>query len=418
MFNTRQAASLAAGNHLTIDGALGLRLVATAERRTWTYRFKSPVDGRMRQIALGHWPAMPLAAALAAWERARTQRTAGVDPAVQRKADRAAVGALAARAGYTVAVLCGEFTAAYAGTVAVDTSDEVARLFRSELTSIENLLAVDVTRVHAFDLLQRMRARPVVARRLRQALGAAWDRALDAGRLPPETPNWWRLVLRGKLPSLGKQIGRVPVGVHKRVLDDAELRVLIPWLQNFPANTRDALTLYLWTCCRGAEIVAMERSEITREPDGVWWTVPRDKLKMKRNPRTTDLRVPLVGRALALVERRLAEVPGRWVFPSLRGVSHIAQDAIGCAVYHHMSYSQARPLMTRPRLPVTHWAPHDLRRTGRTMLSALGCPAEVAEAILGHIAPGVQGLYDRHQYGPERRVWLTALAERLESLAT
>jgi len=32
---------------------------------------------------------------------------------------------------------------------------------------------------------------------------------------------------------------------------------------------------------------------------------------------------------------------------------------------------------------VPKWAPHDLRRTGRTMLAALGCPTEVGEAILG-----------------------------------
>ena len=50
------------------------------------------------------------------------------------------------------------------------------------------------------------------------------------------------------------------------------------------------------------------------------------------------------------------------------------------------------------------------------MLAAMGCPAEVGEAILGHVQAGVQGVYDRHGYNAERRVWLTRLAERLAAL--
>lgn len=50
------------------------------------------------------------------------------------------------------------------------------------------------------------------------------------------------------------------------------------------------------------------------------------------------------------------------------------------------------------------------------MLAALGCPSEVAEAILGHVAPGVVGIYNRHDYLDERRVWLTRLSGHLETL--
>ena len=50
------------------------------------------------------------------------------------------------------------------------------------------------------------------------------------------------------------------------------------------------------------------------------------------------------------------------------------------------------------------------------MLAAMGCPVEVAEAILGHFAPGVQGVYDRHGYVAERCLWLTRLSDRLEAL--
>ena len=312
--------------------------------------------------------------------------------------------------------LVDDYLQAYAGTVAPRTYGELQRLFDRELTALADVPAAELTRGQAFDLLDKMRGRPVVAKRLRQGLGAAWDLALDAGRLPEEAANWWRLVLRGKLPSKGRAIGGEATGTGKRVLSEGELQQLLAWLPNFSRDIQDALTLYLWTCCRGAEIVAMTRDEITEEPDGLWWTVPRAKLKMRRNPLTVDLRVPLVGRAAAVVRRRLAAHGKAWVFPSVGASGHVAQKAIGVAVWTHMPYSNTRPLWVRPRLPVTHWAPHDLRRTSRTVLAALGCPVDVAEAILGHLPPGVQAVYNRHGYDAERRVWVTLLAARLDQL--
>lgn len=137
---------------------------------------------------------------------------------------------------------------------------------------------------------------------------------------------------------------------------------------------------------------------------------------MRRNPLLTDLRVPLIGRAAAVVDRRLAASQTTWLWPSRGKYGHVMQKAIGVAVWMHMPYSNTRPEWIRPRLPVSHWAPHDLRRTSRTMLASMGCSERIGEAILGHVTPGVIGVYDRYQYDAERLEWLTKLAERLESL--
>jgi integrase len=63
------------------------------------------------------------------------------------------------------------------------------------------------------------------------------------------------------------------------------------------------------------------------------------------------------------------------------------------------------------------WTPHDLRRTVRTTLAALGCPDVVGEAVLGHAPAGIVGVYNRHAYDAERRHWLTRLAQHWETLA-
>ena len=65
----------------------------------------------------------------------------------------------------------------------------------------------------------------------------------------------------------------------------------------------------------------------------------------------------------------------------------------------------------------THWAPHDLRRTARTLLASLRCPDEVGEAILGHMKPGIVGVYNLHTYDADRVEWLKRLDAHLEALA-
>lgn len=57
------------------------------------------------------------------------------------------------------------------------------------------------------------------------------------------------------------------------------------------------------------------------------------------------------------------------LFPAERG-GHMEQKVFGQAVHFHMPYSETRLEHVRPRLPVTHWASHDLRWTARTMLAS------------------------------------------------
>jgi integrase len=64
------------------------------------------------------------------------------------------------------------------------------------------------------------------------------------------------------------------------------------------------------------------------------------------------------------------------------------------------------------------WRIHDLRRTARTNLAALGVPDLVAEMILGHAKRGLQRVYDQHRYEPEMREALEKWAARLRSIVT
>lgn len=429
-FDARTIKLLPAGQHLTSPDFPGLRLEASAQYRTWIYRYKSPIDGRMRQTKIGRWPAMSLHAAVARWEELRATREAGADPALEvkraraekRQADAEAKTAQV-QAAYTVADLCADYYEGYVRlSRAKKGADEVRRMFDTMLGPCGAMAATEVTRSHAFDLIQSYAATaPVQAKKLRSELGAAWDYASDAGRLPDTVPNWWRQILRGKIKSKGKKIAGERIGTAKRVLSPEEIGTLIRWLPNFTALVEDALTLYLWTGTRGAEIVALEGREVRQETGGIWWwTIPKTKTKNARHENATDLRVPLFGRALNVVLRRKERFGDGYLFPSRTKdgkPTHTQQKAAGVAVWMAQPYCELRPELNRARLPVTHWAPHDLRRSARTLLAAMGCPGDVAESVLGHMQPGVEGVYNLHHYDEQRVEWLRRLSDRLEELA-
>lgn len=173
-FDARAAKSLPPGDHLTVDGAPGLRLVATETRRTWTYRYRAPTDGKLRQVRLGHWPAMGLPAALAAWERMRTERIAGADPAADKRAKRRQAASAAAVETYTVRRACDEYLADYRAGVTLKTYTEAERLLAGELGAIEARPASSITRADAYDLVRGMAGRPVLAVRVLHDVALLW----------------------------------------------------------------------------------------------------------------------------------------------------------------------------------------------------------------------------------------------------
>ena len=59
---------------------------------------------------------------------------------------------------------------------------------------------------------------------------------------------------------------------------------------------------------------------------------------------------------------------------------------------------------------IAPWVIHDLRRTARSLMARAGVKSFIAERVLGHILRGVEGTYDRHDYGPEKADALAKLA--------
>jgi integrase len=166
-----------------------------------------------------------------------------------------------------------------------------------------------------------------------------------------------------------------------RVLTDDEIRAV--W------NTGNAYARFLLlTAARRDEAAAMQWKEL----DGNDWTLPAARNKVK-----VDLVRPLSTAAMAVLPPRGHDDDFVFGTPPDRPLR---------------SYSLLKVRLDKAS-GVTGWRLHDLRRTARTLLSRAGVNADHAERCLGHVIPGIRGVYDKHEFIDEKRHAFEALAHQL-----
>ena len=187
-----------------------------------------------------------------------------------------------------------------------------------------------------------------------------------------------------------------------RTLDDRELRLVWKAAASLASPYGYLARFLMLVPVRLREAAWLPRSELSA--DGTW-TLPAERNKSGR-----DVVLPLSAAAQDL----LAEVPqigSKWIFTfdGRKPINDFARgkQAVDAAVLEILR--EQDPSAEQ----VPRWVFHDLRRTGRSLMSRCGVPSRHAEAALGHTIRGVEGVYDRHSYIEEKRQALEALAARI-----
>jgi len=194
---------------------------------------------------------------------------------------------------------------------------------------------------------------------------------------------------------------------RKRILSDDELRDLWRALDLPPEGPRTSprfaayVRTIMLTAQRPGEVAALQSGELGRYLGTPVWKIPPKKYKTK-----IEHWVPLTPAALAMIDD---EAERDYVFSDFRGgirpISGITKS---------MDRLRARINDMRKaegRKPMPHWTRHDLRRTGRSLMSRGGrIERDHAERVLGHKIAGVGGNYDCHDYFEEKRDALERLA--------
>ena len=378
------------GDH-TDPAVLGLQLRVRAKTdghsRTWLFRYKWRGEEWVR-IAIGHFPTMSLAAAR---ERALALRKAlddGIDPRRARPRRNSRSTTLPASTAqtkpgdhHTVAFLASEFTERYLRPNRKRPEKAEWLLRRDILREWKDRDARTITPREVVDLLDSIvdRGAPVLANRTARILGQMYRFGIQR-RIVDSSP----VILL--TPPGGKEKAR------KRVLSDDELRT---FLDDPEACTRQeklthVIMILLLTGVRTGELAHASWTEFDFKAKT--WSVP-DEHHKEDEGHIVPLTDPVIEHLTAL--RALART-APWVFPTKR-------DPTKRASPQELGRRLARCMNSFKKAGIQKFNLHDLRRTCRTGLSRLGVLPHIAERILSHKQMGVEAVYDRWQYLPEKR---------------
>jgi integrase len=369
------------GNPVLLSDGNGLYFrKQTADGATWTLRYR--FAGRDRWLALGNYPDMTLAQARAEAREARVLLDKKKDPMAVR---RAAVDAERRRG--TFRELAEEWF-----------SEEIrGRLRHPEVPRrhLDNYLLPEFGRTLAPDVHPSDIAR-LLDKVKRRAPTAANDLLRFTSRI-------FAFGVRRHVVTANPAAAFTPRDAggkerpRERALSGDELAQLFEALRKAPTFGGDnllAIKLLLALCVRKGELLGARWEEFDLEGKGdvgPVWHLPASRTKTNKG-----LDIPLVPEVVRWLEAlKVLAASGEFVLPQRRRdhrhrVPHMGLDTLNVA-------------LGRVKHGLEAFTLHDLRRTARTHLAALGVRREVAERCLGHKIRGVEGTYDRHDYFEERR---------------
>lgn len=292
-----------------------------------------------------------------------------------------------------------------------DVGAEVRRMFEKDVLPFLGSVAVaDIKKGHITQVTDAMlsrgvnRAAKIAFSLVRQMFRFAVDR--DLIEHDPSAG-----IRKAKIG--GKDVER------DRVLSDDEIRLLA---QKAPKaglliTTEAAIWIALSSCCRIGELLNSRWEHIDFEQKT--WLIPSENSKNGK-PHV----VSLSGFAMTQF-KRVQQINGKstWCYPNTDSNGPVCSKTVTKQLGDRQRQPEQGTMSRRSAkaqallLSGGKWTPHDLRRTGATLMTALGVLPEVAERCLNHTEDNkMKRIYQRHSYAAEMAAAWKLLGERLESL--
>jgi integrase len=150
------------------------------------------------------------------------------------------------------------------------------------------------------------------------------------------------------------------------------------------------------------------------------WVIPRERMKGK-NGKARAHAVPLTGIVLAILDKLPRFDRGDFVFSTTAGASPVWMSSKVKARIDARMLRTLRALARQrgedpAKVQLPAWTNHDIRRSVRSNLSRLKVTEEAREAVMAHVRPGIKGVYDLHDYLPEKVEALELWSARLKAI--
>jgi len=202
-----------------------------------------------------------------------------------------------------------------------------------------------------------------------------------------------------------------------RYLSEAEISELHRKLPD--ANLQSICELSIWimlsTCCRSGEIAKAKWSHINLEQ--ATWIIPPS------NSKNAKEHIVFLSDFAVMQFRKMKSitVDNEWCMPSRIDGTHINPKSITKQITDRVkdTVQKGRSKDTgKLALSGGNWVPHDLRRTGATLMGELGVPPYVIEKCLNHVEQNkLVRIYQRHELKDEKREAWRILGEKINQLS-
>lgn len=397
--------SLKPGNSLLDAGEYrGLRVeCGLSGAKTFVYRYRSPVSNKVKRLKLGRYRGtnltgeslgLSLAEARVEFQNLKAQRDAGVCLVERKRAQVAEEKSI--KPELTIELMVTNYLSnCIDGKRTNKAATECRRtLYGDAVKVLGRRLATEVTTQEVLDMIEAIinRGANVQAGNVLRELSAAFDYSLPMDALNPCDKA--KRMLKRKRVRLNSKRGT-------RVLNDGELATFLKWLpgSRFTVGQKGVMHLTLLTGCRSGEVCSLKWKDLDLEA-GIW-RLNETKTGVPREVQLSNQAVTLL-----LAQQRLSAFGGH-VFLNING-SKVKQKTISETAWRLRSKNQM--------LDIDDWTAHDLRRSVRTGLARLGCPSDVAEAVLGHSPKGIEAVYNLHGYEKECGLWLQTWCNHIDAL--
>lgn len=368
-------------------------LVTKTGSKLWRYAYS--FDAKQKLLAIGQYPLISLADARIKRDSAKKLLAEGIDPSVERKAERRQ--ARMARSNTFEAVakeLMDKFEAEGDAPATLKKKQWLLDFANKEFgrRPIAEIKAPEI--LDALRKIER-RGRHETATRVRSTVGAVFRYAIATGRAERDPTG----DLRGALIT--------PTVTHRAtIVEPRAVGALLRAIDGFEghASTRYALRLAPLVFVRPGELRKAEWAEFNLED--AEWRIAAAKMKMRR-----PHRVPLAPQALTIL-RELQGITGRskYLFPSVRSWHRPISDNTLNAALRRLGYDK------------TELTVHGLRSTASVLLNESGkWHADAIERQLAHQeANEVRGAYTHAAEFLQERVrmmrWWADELDRLREL--
>jgi integrase len=209
-------------------------------------------------------------------------------------------------------------------------------------------------------------------------------------------------------------------GERTRALSEDEVRELAEKLpkSGLMPKTQIAMWLMLSCCCRIGEVVRARWEHV--DLDAGVWTIPAENSK---NKKVHKIFLSPVARK-KFQELKEISTSEKWCFPDTTGKTYVCTKSTTKQVRDRQIVAIGRkPMTNRSKnfdallLVGGDWVPHDLRRTGATIMQSLHVAPAIIERVLNHVEPSkLVRTYQTYDYAVEKRDAWNRLGAKLSEL--